>query len=313
MPTPEVAVVAPLTGALTTAGAVLLAEVDRIRTVAPGAADWHVHHETLGIGDTISASGYTAVVGHADPAVAADALPTYEQAGLACLLPFVPGRNPAVTWAPAEGGLIRMLHDSTLALGATALTVMYTEGEARRAERLVALAHGAGLAVTAEAMPPVDAHLAGAVVPGAVLAVLAPQDRLPPLLRALSRVAGAGEGGGYRAVLVAADCGLTSFATLAVAARGLPVWAVHAELCLVRRARVAVIALADALTRAPALRGPRLAADVRARSAHLLGSGGGVLGESLRVSRLSAVCPVRVAADQDTTGVLPLAQAPLIA
>ncbi|MFC9911909.1 hypothetical protein [Streptomyces sp. NPDC127197] len=312
MPGPAVAVVAPLAGPLTAAGAVLLAEVDRIRTVAPDAAEWHVHHEAPGIGDTVAAGAYAAVVGHADPVVADGALPAYERAGLASLLPFVRGRSPAVTWAPDDARLAGALHDSALALGATALTVTYAESEDAPAETLAELARRSGLTVAVEkAGPgPIAGHREAVGSGGDVLVLLVPQHRLAPMLRALSRAGGAGR---YRAVLVVADCGLPSFTALAEAARGLPVWAVHPELCLVRRARVAVVALAAALAERPALRGPRLAADVAARSAHLLGADGGVLGEGRRVSRLSAVCPVRAAAGEDVTGLLPLAPATLTA
>ncbi|MBG0854757.1 hypothetical protein I2W78_23650 [Streptomyces spinoverrucosus] len=287
MPAPVVAVVAPLTGPHTPSGAVLLAEVERIRTTAPGTATWQVHHEAEGVGEAVADGAYAAVIGHADPLVAEAATVAYERAHLACLLPFVRGRAPAVSWAADGTRLARTLAESAAALGAASLTVAYEEstttdeaGGAPPAEEVVARAREGGMtACTASAA---DAPSSDALV------LLAPQDRLPSLLRSVGH-------GRYRAVLVVADCGMPSFTALTDAARGLPVWAVHAELCRVRRARVAITALNDALTGQPALRGPRLAAAVMARSAHLLGAGGGVLGEGLRVSRLSAVCPVRTA------------------
>ncbi|MET9681197.1 hypothetical protein [Streptomyces coeruleorubidus] len=338
MPAPAVAVVAPLTGPRTASGAVLLAEVDRIRAVAPGAADWHVHHEARGVTDAVTAGDYAAVVGHADPALADGAIAAYEEARLACLLPFVRGRRPAVSWAADDTRLARTLAEGAVALGASLLHVVAatagpppspgTAGASDSlAERVADAARAVGLAVevrdadllvpdadilvpdadilmsdadilmsgavqtaahrprTPERGPGTGAPATTATAPATALALLAPQERLPPLLRALP---GAER---YGAVLVPAECGLPSFPALAGAARGLPVWAVHPELCLVRRARVALTALATALAEDPALRGSRLTADVVTRSAHLLGPAGGVLGEGTRVSRLSATCP----------------------
>ncbi|GGW77882.1 hypothetical protein GCM10010383_01530 [Streptomyces lomondensis] len=299
--------------------------MDRIRAVAPGAADWHVHHEARGVADAVTAEGYAAVVGHADPTVADGAIAAYEEARLACLLPFVRGRPPAASWAADDSRLARTLAEGAVALGASLLHVVAatagppspgTAGDSDSlAERVADAARAVGLAVevrdadilatdadilvpdadilmsgavrTAAHRPrtPERGHGTGATATATALALLAPQERLPPLLRALP---GADR---YEAVLVPAECGLPSFPALAGAARGLPVWAVHPELCLVRRARVALTALATALAEDPALRGPRLTADVVTRSAHLLGPAGGVLGEGTRVSRLPAMCP----------------------
>ncbi|MGW1054117.1 hypothetical protein ACWD4N_11295 [Streptomyces sp. NPDC002586] len=302
MPVPAVAVVAPLTGLRTAAGTVLLAEVDRIRGGTPGTADWQVFRETPDVAHAVAAGDYSAVVGHADPSVADGALDVYRRAGLTCLLPLLPGRAPALSWAPDETHLARALADAALALGATALTVAYDDdhGSTALAGPLAARARATGLAVrtdggTADGPPvpsAVSGHDPGGAGSGAVLALLAPQHRLPALLRAR-------EGEPWRAVLVVADCGLPSFDALVAAAVRLPVWAVHPEPCLVRRTRAAVAALAAALAEDPSLRGARLAARVLSRSALLLGPGGGLLGEGRRVSRLSAVCPIRAAARED--------------
>ncbi|MFF9021530.1 hypothetical protein [Streptomyces eurythermus] len=282
MSVPAVAVVAPLTGPRTAAGTVLLAEVDRLRGGAPGTADWQVFHETPGVAHTVVAGDFTAVVGHADPSVADGALEVYRQAGLPCLLPLLPGRAPALSWGPDETHLARALADAALALAARALTVAYDDDQDSTglAGLFAARARATGLAV----------RTGGGT--GDVLALLAPQHRLPALLRAR-------EGESWRAVLVVADCGLPSFDALVTAAARLPVWAVHAEPCLVRRTRAAVASLAAALAEDPSLRGARLASRVLSRSALLIGPDGSVLGGGRRVSRLSAVCPVRAAARED--------------
>ncbi|MEU9475298.1 hypothetical protein [Streptomyces sp. NPDC048191] len=306
MPVPAVAVVAPLTGPRTAAGIVLLTEVDRIRDGAPGTADWQVFHETPGVGHAVASGDYTAVVGHADPSVIDGALDAYQQAGLTCLLPLLPGRPPALSWAPDETRLARILADGAVALGATALTVAYDDDHrsAALAALLATRARATGLTVRTGEERTADEQTAdewtGDVqsgdarsgASGAVLALLAPQHRLPALLRAL-------EAGRWQAVLVVADCGLPSFDALVTAAVRLPVWAVHPEPCLVRRTRAAVASLAAALAENPSLRGDRLAARIVSRSVLLLGPGGGVLGEGRRVSRLSAVCPIRAAAREE--------------
>jgi hypothetical protein len=311
VPAPAVAVVAPLTGPHTAAGTVLLAEVDRIRADAPDTVAWHVLHEAPGVAHAVAAGDYTAVVGHADPSVTEGALDVYQQAGLTCLLPLLPGRAPALSWAPDRSGLARALADGALAQGATELTLAYDEDRdsAELAALLTARARATGLAVRARATTPGGrpepgpAPASGGRTSRAVLALLAPQHRLPPLLRALER-------GRWRAVLVVADCGLPSFEALTAAAAHRPVWAVHPEPCLVRRTRTAMAALAAALTEEPSLAGRELAARVVRRSALMLGPDGGVLGEGRRLSRLSAVCPVRAAAREEAaTTALPPARA----
>lgn len=311
MPGPAVAVVAPLTGPHTAVGTVLLAEVNRIRGVAPEAADWQVLHETPGTARAVATGNYAAVVGHADPSVADGALEVYRKAGLPCLLPSLPGRQPALSWAPDDTRLARTLADGALALGATAMTVAYDDdpGSAELAGLLTVRARAAGLAVRTRGTgtgggplpsPGPDRAPAGADS-GAVLVLLAPQHRLPTLLRALGRAGGEDVSPGP-AVLVVADCGSASYDALVEAARRLPVWAAHPELCLVRRTRAAVAALAAALAEDPSLRGAPLTARIGSRSALLLGPGGGVLGEGRRVSRLSAVCPIRAAVREAREG-----------
>ncbi|MBL1082175.1 hypothetical protein JK359_09295 [Streptomyces actinomycinicus] len=329
MPVPAVAVVAPLTGPGTAAGTVLLAEVNRIRTGTPWAADWQVFHEARGVARSVVAGDFAAVVGHTDPVVTEGALEVYRQAGLTCLLPLLPGRPPAVSWAPDDTGLARALAESALALGAAALTVVYDDAHGGAAGltgvagrgwsevagrgwsgvtgrgwsaglvgEVVEEARAAGLAACTRAVGAGGWPSVPSPARPGVLALLAPQHRLPALLGVLGRAGGA-DTGSWQAVLVVADCGLPSFDALAEAA-GLPVWAVHPELCLVRRTRSAVTSLTAALAEDPALRGARLAARVTSRSGLLLGGGGGVLGEGRRVSRLDAVCPVRAAAREDT-------------
>ncbi|MET9361618.1 hypothetical protein ABZX93_11930 [Streptomyces sp. NPDC006632] len=270
MERPSIAVVTPLTGPRTAWGAVLLGEVDRARAVCPDAADWHVHDETPGVAEDVAAAGHVAVVGHSDPLGTRRALPVYRAAGLPCLLPFVSAGPPALSWAPDEDALVRTVVEAAAALGAAELSVARDAGPewAALALRVEAAACRAGLARHQGAGP----------------AVLAPQHRLSEFLR------GAGP------VLVPLDCGLASFETLAGASTGRTghqVWAVHPQMCAVRRARTAVAALAQSLATGPALRGASLADAVRSHSGALLTVGGGVLGDGWRVSRLGSVCPAR--------------------
>ncbi|WP_369248902.1 hypothetical protein [Streptomyces sp. R41] len=267
MPRPSIAVVAPLTGPRTVWGTVLLGRVDRARSACPDAAEWHVHDETPGVADAVAEAGYTAVVGHSDADTARRALSVYRAAGLPCLLPFVRAGTPALSWAPGEDALARTIVEGAVALRAEALAVAHDEGP-----DWVALAHGVGTVAAAAGLVPRS---------GGVLAVLAPQERFGRFVR------------GTGPVLTPVDCGLVSFAALAGAAHGREVWAVHPQVCAVRRAETAVTALAQALCADPALRGAALTEAVRAHSGALLAAGGGVLGDGWRVSRLGSVCSAR--------------------
>ncbi|MCX5384374.1 hypothetical protein [Streptomyces sp. NBC_00083] len=156
-----------------------------------------------------------------------------------------------------------------------------TESPAPRAGRTPDA--GSTLPVTGPDIPgagPTDPGF-GSDARGSGPAVLVPPRRLAEFL------------GGAGPVLVPLDCGLASFAALAGAATGHQVWAVHPQMCAVRRARTAVTALAEALTADPALRGTALSHAVRDRSGTLLTVAGGVLGDGWRVSRLGSVCPAR--------------------
>ncbi|MDQ0749084.1 hypothetical protein QF034_003315 [Streptomyces africanus] len=270
MARPAIAVVAPLTGPCTESGAILLAQVERVKAAHPGLADWHVHDEARGGADAVARGGYVAVIGHCVPEEAQRALRLYESAGVLCLLPFVRAPEPALSWAPDEDGLARTIVRGAIALGATSLAV--THDPARRwatlAERVTGTADAAGLPRTNG--------------PDTALALLVPQNRLSAALRMPPR----------RPVLVVADCGrAASFGALVNAWGDRPVWAVHPGFCLAQRAATAATALAEALADDPALHGPALAAAVFHRSGTVLAPGGGVLGEGWFVSRLDAVCP----------------------
>ncbi|MEV3990593.1 hypothetical protein AB0J57_16955 [Streptomyces sp. NPDC049837] len=268
---PVVAVVAPLTGPRAAWGAVLLAQVEQARAEGSGACAWHVHDETSGAAAVIAAGGYAAVVGHSDGELARAAVPAYQAAGVPCLLPFVRAGDWPLSWAPDDTALARTVAEGAVALGADALSVVHDRGDAWAglARRIRKEAAAAGLA---------DG-------PSGALAVLAAQERFAHFLEA----AGPGP------VLTPADCGVPAFASLAAAARGRTVWAVHPQTCAVRRARTAVTALTEALSDAPALRGPALSAAIRARSGALLTATSGVLGDGWRISRLPAVCHLRSA------------------
>ncbi|MFD4526780.1 hypothetical protein ACFWP7_23160 [Streptomyces sp. NPDC058470] len=265
---PRIAVVAPLTGPRTVWGTVLLGRVDRARSACPDLAEWQVYDEIPGVADAVVGAGCTAVVGHSHAVGARSALPVYQAAGLPCFLPFVRAGAPALSWAPDEDALARTIVEGAVALGAKALSVAHDEGPA-----WAALAHGVGTAAAAAEL---------ALRPGGVLAVLAPQEQFERFAR-----------GGAGPVLVPVDCGLGSFGVLAGMADGREVWAVHPQMCAVRRARTAVTALVGALDADPALRGEALREAVRARSVALLDNRGGVLGDGWRVSRLGSVCPAR--------------------
>lgn len=271
---PAVAVVAPLTGPRAVWGAVLLGRIERVKAEHPTAADWHVHDETASVAATVVAGDYAAVVGHSDPAPGRLAAEVYGAAGLTCLLPFLRVGATALSWAPGEDSLARVIVEGAAALGAAALATVHDEGPHWRnlARRVAEEAAAAGLA-PATALAPAQAD---------ALAVLAPQERCLRLARAAAP---------RGPVLFPADCGLGSFGSLAAHAAGLEVWAVHAQTCAVRRAAGAVTALARTLTDAPDLRGPALTEAVRANSGVLLAAGGGPLGDGWRISRLHEVCP----------------------
>ncbi|QNS05290.1 hypothetical protein [Streptomyces xanthii] len=260
MPAPRVAVIAPLTGPRAAWGAVLLRELARVRAVRPGAADWHVHDETPDVAATVVGLGYTAVLGHSDPAITVRARKTYQAAGLPSLLPFVHAGPPALSWAPDDVALASTIVLAAAALG-TGLTVVRDDGPywAALADRVTAEARATGLG------------------PDGVPAVLAPQERFSAL-----RPPTAGP------VLALAECGLASFSALRDAAADQDVWAVHPHTCAPRRAWTAATALAQALE--TALSGPALTTAIRARSAALLAARGGILGEAWRVSRVREVC-----------------------
>ncbi len=270
MARPSVAVVAPLTGPRTDWGAALLDQLGRIRAARPDAAEWHVHDETPEVARTVADAGYAAVVGHTDTEGARRALPLYQAAGLPCLLPFVRADAPALSWAPDAGALARRIVEGAVALGVAALAVSQDEGPGWAT---------LGLTVTEEA------GRAGLTPgPGGALAVLAPQDRFARFAR------------GTGPVLTPTDCGLVSFAQVRHAASDRSdreVWAVHPQMCAVRRANAAVTALAQALSEAPALRGAALTDAVRARSGTLLTTEGTPLGDGWLISRLPWACPAR--------------------
>lgn len=268
---PEVAVVAPLTGPRAAWGAVLLGGIERAKAEHPAAADWRVHDETAGVVETVVAGDYAAVVGHSDPARGRIAAAAYEAAGLTCLLPFLPPGATALSWAPDEDSLARLIVEGAAALGAASLSTLHDEGPhwTELARRVGKEAVAAGLA---EAPSP---HA------GDVLAVLAPQDRSLRLARAAAP---------RGPVLIPADCGLATFGSLDAASAGLDVWAVHARSCAVRRADSAVTALARTLTGSPHLRGPALTEAVRANSGILLTPRGAPLGEGWSISRLHDLC-----------------------
>ncbi|GHH87599.1 hypothetical protein [Streptomyces capitiformicae] len=267
MTRPSVAVVAPLTGPRTAWGAALLDQLERIRAARPDAAEWHVHDETPEVARTVADAGYAAVVGHTDAEGVRRALPVYQAAGLPCLLPFVRAGASALSWAPDGDALAHTIVEGAMALGVNALAVTQDEEPGWTA---------LGLAVTKEA------GRAGLTPgPGGALAVLAPQDRFARFAR------GAGP------VLTPTDCGLISFAQLRHAASDREVWAVHPQMCAVRRAKAAVTALAQALSEAPALRGTALTDAVRARSGALLTTEGTPLGDGWLISRLPWACPAR--------------------
>ncbi|NUK34726.1 hypothetical protein HRW23_17385 [Streptomyces lunaelactis] len=267
---PVVAVVAPLTGPRAAWAAVLLSQVEQVRAMGTGAVEWHVHDETPGATAAVAGGGYAAVIGHSDVSAARDALPAYRAAGLVCLLPFVQAGGCALSWMPDTDALARAIIEGASALGAGTLSVVHGDGDG-----WPELARHVGEETAAAGL-----ESGGS----AALAVLAPQDRFARLVAATD-VRGP--------VLTVADCGLGSFAALAEAARDRTVWAVHPQMCAVRRARTAVTALAQALVDAPAVRGQALSAAVRARSGVLLAAGGGVVGDGWRISRLHAVCPAR--------------------
>ncbi len=267
MTRPSVAVVAPLTGPRTAWGAALLGRLERVRTLYPDAAEWHVHDETPHVAHTVVGAGYTAVVGHTDTEAARQALAVYQAAGLPCLLPFVRAGAPALSWAPDGDALARTIVEGAMALGAMALAIaQYEEPDwATLALGVAEEAAAAGLALG----------------PGGALAVLAPQDRFTRLAT------------GTGPVLTPVECGLVSFAELCRAERDREVWAVHPQICAVRRADTAVTALAQTLTEAPGLRGTALTTAVRAHSGTLLTADGTLLGGGWLVSRLPWVCPAR--------------------
>ncbi|MEU6555909.1 hypothetical protein ABZ915_37525 [Streptomyces sp. NPDC046915] len=267
MPRPSVAVVAPLTGPHTAWGAVLLSQLERVRAVHPDAAEWHVHDETPQVAHTVVGAGYAAVVGHTDTEAARRALPVYQAAGLACLLPFVRADGPALSWGPDTDALARTIVEGAMALGTMALAVAQDEGPdwTRLALGVAEEAGAAGLALGA----------------GGGLAVLASQDRFTHFVR------------GTGPVLTPVECGLVSFAALCRAAREREVWAVHPQMCALRGAKTAVTALAQTLAEAPGLRGPALTAAVRAHSGTLLTADGALLGGGWLISRLPWVCPTR--------------------
>ncbi|EFE76241.1 hypothetical protein K7395_16495 [Streptomyces filamentosus] len=267
MPRPSIAVVAPLTGPRAVWGAVLLSRVDQVRSTFPDAAEWHVHDETPGAADAVVRAGCTAIVGHSDADGARRALPLYRAAGLPCLLPFVRAGAPALSWALDDHALARTIVEGAVSLGAEALTVTHDKGAhwAMLAHKVASAATAAGLAQR----------------PGGIPAVLAPQERFGRFVR------------GPGPVLAPVDCGLASFGALAGQADGREVWAVHPQVCAVRRARTALTALAQALQADPALRGTALTEAVRAHSGAMFAAGGGILGGSWQVSRLGSVCPAR--------------------
>ncbi|MDD9377529.1 hypothetical protein M8Z33_12850 [Streptomyces sp. ZAF1911] len=270
---PEVAVVAPLTGPRAAWGAALLGGIERARTEHPAAADWRVHDETAGVEDDVVAGDYAAVVGHSDPARGKAVAAAYGAAGLTCLLPFLPPEATALSWAPDEDDLPRLIVEGAAALGAVSLSTLHDGSEqwTELARRVGEEAAAAGLATAPSA----------AAAAKDVLAVLAPQELCLRLARA---VAPRGP------VLIPADCGLGTFGSLDSYAAGLEVWAVHAHSCAVRRADSAVTALARTLTASPDLRGPALTEAVRANSGVLLTARGAPLGEGWRISRLHELC-----------------------
>ncbi|MEV7522737.1 hypothetical protein [Streptomyces sp. NPDC091371] len=269
---PEVAVVAPLTGPRAAWGAVLLGRVERAKAEHPAAADWHVHDEAAGVAATVVAGDYAAVVGHSDPAGGRLAAEAYEAAGLTCLLPFLRAGTAALSWAPDDESLARVIAEGAAALGAAALATVHDEGPrwAELARRVAKEAAARGLA---------EVPAGG---PGEALAVLAPQERCLRLTRAAAP---------RGPVLIPVDCGLGSFTALAAHTAGLEVWAVHAQACAVRQADSAVTALARTLAESPGLRGRELTEAVRANSGVLLAAGGGPLGDGWRISRPREVCP----------------------
>jgi hypothetical protein len=267
MTRPSVAFVTPLTGPRTAWGAVLLGQLERIRTARPDAAEWQVYDETPEVARTVAGGGHAAVVGHTCAEGARRALPVYGAAGLPCLLPFVRAGAPALSWAPDGEALARTIVEAAVALGVGALAVVQDDEPDWTA---------LGLAVAEEA------RAAGLTLgPGGALAVLAPQERFARYAR------------GTGPVLTPTDCGLMSFAHLRDAAADREVWAVHPQMCAVRRARTAVTALAQALAQAPALRGAALTDAVRTHSGALLATAGAPLGGGWSVSRLPWACPAR--------------------
>ncbi|WP_327305736.1 hypothetical protein OG730_21230 [Streptomyces sp. NBC_01298] len=272
---PEVAVVAPLTGPRAAWGAVLLGGIERAKAEHPAAADWRVHDETAGVVDDVVAGDYAAVVGHGDPARGPMAAAAYRAAGLTCLLPFLPPEPGALSWAPDEESLARLIVEGAAALGAASLSTLH-DGGPQWTELALRVCERAGAAGLVAAPPP--SASAGA---GDVLAVLAPQEHCLRLARAAAP---------RGPVLIPADPGLGTFASLGPAAAGLDVWAVHAHSCAVRRADSAVTALARTLSATPDLRGPALTEAVRANSGVLLTPRGVPLGEGWRISRLHELC-----------------------
>ncbi|MFE9026417.1 hypothetical protein ACFYOA_09170 [Streptomyces iakyrus] len=267
MARPTVAVVAPLTGPRTDWGAALLGRLERVRRASPDAAEWHVYDETPEVARAVACAGHAAVVGHSDAEGARRALPVYRAAGLPCLLPFVRAGEPALSWAPDGDALARRIVEAATALGVTALAVAQDQEP-----RWTALGH----AVVEEA------GRAGLTPgPSGALAVLAPQDRFARFAR------------GTGPVLTPTDCGLVSFAHLRQAASHREVWAVHPQMCAVRRAGAALTALAQALSENSALRAGALRDAVRAHSGSLLTAGGAPLGDGWLVSRLPWTCPTR--------------------
>lgn len=276
---PEVAVVAPLTGPRAAWGAVLLGGIERAKAEHPAAADWRVHDETAGVVEEVVAGGYTAVVGHSDPARGRIAAVAYGAAGLTCLLPFLPPEAAALGWAPDEEALTRSIVEGAAALGAASLSTLH-DGSPRwtdLARRVAGEAATAGLAASPSAGADADTDTDAGAGAGDVLAVLAPQELCLRLARAAAP---------RGPVLIPADFGLGTFGCLDSDAAGLEVWAVHAQSCAVRRADSAVGALARTLSAAPDLRGPALTEAVRANSGVLLTPRGAPLGEGWRISRL---------------------------
>jgi hypothetical protein len=252
----------------------LLAQVERVKAAHPGVADWHVHDEARAGAEAVARGGYVAVIGHCVAEEARRALRLYESAGVLCLRPFVRAPEPALSWAPDEDGLARVIVGGAIALGATSLAVTHDTDRrwAELADRVTGTADAAGLTRTNG--------------PDTALALLVPQNRLSAALRVPP-----GPGTDGRPVLVVADCGrAASFAALVSSSDGRPVWAVHPGFCLARRAATATTALAEALADDPGLHGPALATAVGRRSGTVLAPGGGLLGEGWFVSRLHAVC-----------------------